>query len=40
VDGVVHIEGRLPDATTVGNVIRVTIDAAVGYDFIGMYGES
>ena len=35
VDGVVHVEGRLPDGLKVGDVIRVTIDAAVGYDFVG-----
>ncbi len=35
VDGVVHVEGRLPDGVKVGDVIRVTIDAAVGYDFVG-----
>ncbi len=40
VDGVVHIEGGPPDATTVGNVIRVTIDTAAGYDFVGTYDES
>jgi ribosomal protein S12 methylthiotransferase len=37
VDGVVHVEGRLPDGVEVGDVIRVTIDAAVGYDFVGTY---
>ena len=31
----VHVEGRLPDGVKVGDVIRVTIDAAVGYDFVG-----
>ncbi len=40
VDGVVHIEGRLPDGTAVGDVIRVAIDAAVGYDFVGTCGDS
>lgn len=35
VDGVVHVEGRLPDGVKVGDVIRVTIDAVVGYDFVG-----
>jgi ribosomal protein S12 methylthiotransferase len=35
VDGVVHVEGSLPDGVKVGDVIRVTIDAAVGYDFVG-----
>jgi ribosomal protein S12 methylthiotransferase len=40
VDGVVHVEGPLPDGTSVGDVIRVTIDAAVGYDFIGTCSES
>jgi ribosomal protein S12 methylthiotransferase len=35
VDGVVHVEGCLPDEVKVGDVIRVTIDAAVGYDFVG-----
>jgi ribosomal protein S12 methylthiotransferase len=40
VDGVVHIEGRLPDGTAVGDVIRVAIDAAVGYDFVGTCSDS
>jgi ribosomal protein S12 methylthiotransferase len=40
VDGVVHIEGRLPEGARVGDVIRVTLDAAVGYDFIGTCSES
>jgi ribosomal protein S12 methylthiotransferase len=35
VDGVVHIEGPLPDGARVGDVIKVTIDAAIGYDFVG-----
>jgi ribosomal protein S12 methylthiotransferase len=35
VDGVVHIEGPLPDGVRVGDVIKVTIDAAIGYDFVG-----
>jgi ribosomal protein S12 methylthiotransferase len=35
VDGVVHIEGRLPDGVKVGDIIRVTLEAAVGYDFVG-----
>ena len=35
VDGVVHIEGSLPDGVNVGDVIKVTIDAAIGYDFVG-----
>ena len=35
VDGVVHIEGTLPDGVNVGDVIKVTIDAAIGYDFVG-----
>ena len=35
VDGVVHIEGLLPDGVRVGDVIKVTIDAAMGYDFVG-----
>jgi ribosomal protein S12 methylthiotransferase len=34
VDGVVHIEGRLPDGVNVGDLIEVTIEAAVGYDFV------
>jgi ribosomal protein S12 methylthiotransferase len=40
VDGVVHVEGLLPEWTRVGDVIRVTIEAAVGYDFIGSSVES
>jgi ribosomal protein S12 methylthiotransferase len=40
VDGVVHIEGSLPDGVKVGDVIRVTIDAAVGYDFVGTCDEA
>ncbi len=36
VDGVVHIEGRLPDGVSVGDIVRVTIEAAVGYDFVGI----
>ncbi len=40
VDGVVHVEGRLPDGVKVGDVIRVTIDAAVGYDFVGTCAEA
>jgi ribosomal protein S12 methylthiotransferase len=40
VDGVVHIEGQLPDGAGVGDVIRVTIDSAVGYDLVGTYSES
>jgi ribosomal protein S12 methylthiotransferase len=40
VDGVVHIDGRLPDGTGVGDVITVTIDAVVGYDLVGTCGES
>ncbi len=40
VDGVVHIEGRLPDGARVGDVIRVTIDSAVGYDLVGNCCES
>jgi hypothetical protein len=35
VDGVVHIDGLLPGGVKVGDVIEVTIDAAVGYDFVG-----
>ena len=35
VDGVVHIEGPLPDGARVGDVIKVTIDAAIGYDLVG-----
>ena len=35
VDGVVHIEGELPDGVNVGDIIKVTIEAAVGYDFVG-----
>ncbi len=40
VDGLVHIEGALPGGARVGDVIRVTIEAAVGYDFVGVRGES
>jgi ribosomal protein S12 methylthiotransferase len=40
VDGVIHIQGRLPEDAGVGDVITVTIDAAVGYDLVGTYGES
>jgi ribosomal protein S12 methylthiotransferase len=40
VDGVVHVEGGPPDGTRVGDVIRVAIEAAVGYDFIGTALES
>jgi ribosomal protein S12 methylthiotransferase len=39
VDGVVHIEGALPVGTKVGDVIGVTIEAAVGYDFVGTCDE-
>ncbi len=35
VDGVVYIEGELPDRVRVGDVIKVTIESAVGYDFVG-----
>jgi ribosomal protein S12 methylthiotransferase len=35
VDGAVHVEGELPPGTQVGDVITVTIEAAVGYDFVG-----
>jgi ribosomal protein S12 methylthiotransferase len=38
VDGVVHVEGPLPDGVRVGDVIKVTIDAAIGYDFVGTCG--
>jgi ribosomal protein S12 methylthiotransferase len=34
VDGVVHIEGPLPDRMKVGDVMKVTIEAAVGYDLV------
>jgi ribosomal protein S12 methylthiotransferase len=37
VDGLVHIEGELPDGVNVGDIINVSIDAAVGYDFVGTY---
>jgi len=40
VDGVVHVEGQLPDRTAVGDVIRVTIEASVGYDLVGTIGGS
>jgi ribosomal protein S12 methylthiotransferase len=40
VDGTVFVEGRLPEGIAVGDVIRVTIEAAVGYDFIGTALES
>jgi ribosomal protein S12 methylthiotransferase len=40
VDGVVHIEGKLPDGSRVGDVIGVKIDSAVGYDLVGTCIES
>ncbi len=36
VDGVTYIEGTLPVGTRVGDVIEVTIEAAVGYDLVGV----
>lgn len=36
VDGVTYIEGGLPEGIAVGDVVPVTITAAVGYDLIGM----
>ena len=39
VDGVVHVEGALPGGTRVGDVITVTIEAAVGYDLIAVCDE-
>jgi ribosomal protein S12 methylthiotransferase len=40
VDGVVHIEGRLPEKTRVGDVVTVRIDGVVGWDLVGTYVES
>ncbi len=35
VDGVTYIEGGLPEGIAVGDIVPVTITAAVGYDLIG-----
>jgi ribosomal protein S12 methylthiotransferase len=40
VDGVVYIEGGLPEGTRVGDVITVMISASVGYDYVGACVES
>jgi ribosomal protein S12 methylthiotransferase len=40
VDGVVYVEGRLPDGIGVGGVISVEIEATIGYDFAGTVVES
>ncbi len=35
VDGVTYVEGCLPDGTEPGDVLKVKVDAAVGYDLVG-----
>lgn len=35
VDGVTYLEGRLPDGAGVGDVVEMTVEAAVGYDLVG-----
>jgi hypothetical protein len=37
VDGVTYIEGGLPDGVAIGDIVTVTITAAVGYDLIGTF---
>jgi ribosomal protein S12 methylthiotransferase len=36
VDGVTYIEGPLPQGTAIGDIVRVTVSAAVGYDLVGV----
>ena len=35
VDGVTYVEGELPEGTVPGDVVTVTVSAAVGYDLVG-----
>lgn len=36
VDGVTYIEGGIPRGSVVGDMVRVTVSAAVGYDLVGV----
>jgi ribosomal protein S12 methylthiotransferase len=37
VDGVTYVEGGLPSGIVPGDIVRVTVTAAVGYDLVGEY---
>lgn len=36
VDGVTYVEGRLPEGARPGDVVSVAVEAAVGYDLVGI----
>ena len=40
VDGVTYIEGEIPQGTEIGDIVRVTVSAAVGYDLVGVCDAS
>ncbi|MBN1632093.1 MAG: 30S ribosomal protein S12 methylthiotransferase RimO [Thermoleophilia bacterium] len=40
VDGVTYIEGEMPRGTAVGDIVEVTVTAAVGYDLVGVCDAS
>lgn len=40
VDGVTYIEGEIPRGTQIGDIVRVTVSAAVGYDLVGVCDAS
>jgi ribosomal protein S12 methylthiotransferase len=40
VDGVTYVEGALPPGTRAGDVLRVKVTAAVGYDLVGEWEDA
>jgi ribosomal protein S12 methylthiotransferase len=40
VDGVTYIEGQLPEGAAIGDIVRVTVNAAVAYDLVGVCDAS
>ncbi len=36
VDGITYVEGAIPQGTAIGDIVRVTVTAAVGHDLVGV----